>query len=322
MKAIRVRQPGGVEALRLDDVPDPQPGPGEALVRVEAIGVNFIEVYQRTGLYQSPLPFTPGSEAAGRVTAVGAGVTAVKIGDRVAGVAFTGSYAELALSPAERLVVLPDAVGTRIAAAAMLQGMTGHYLAVSTFPLSAGHWCLIHAAAGGVGLLLCQMARAHGARIIGTVSTPEKAELATAAGAHDIVLYTRQNFVEEVRRLTGNQGVHVVYDSVGKTTFDGGLDSLRPRGMLVLFGQSSGPVPPFDPQLLNRKGSLYLTRPTLGNYVATREELLARANDLFRWIAEGSLEVRIDRSYPLAEAAKAHEALEGRQTSGKILLIP
>jgi NADPH:quinone reductase len=321
MKAIRVRQPGGVEALRLGEVPDPQPGAGEALVRVEAVGVNFIEVYQRTGQYPSSLPFTPGTEAAGRVIAVGSGVTALKIGDRVAGVNFKGSYAEMALSPAERLVVLPDAVETRIAAAVMLQGMTAHYLAIATFPLSSGHVCLIHAAAGGVGLLLCQIARARGARIIGTVSTPEKAELATEAGAHDIVLYTRQNFVEEVRRLSGNQGVHVVYDSVGKSTFDGGLDSLRPRGMLVLFGQSSGPVPPFDPQLLNRKGSLYLTRPTIANYVATREELLARANDLFRWIAEGSLEVRIDRSYPLAEAAKAHAALEGRQTSGKILLI-
>jgi NADPH:quinone reductase len=322
MNAMRVRQPGGGDALRLDDVPDPEPGAGEALVRLEAIGVNFIEVYQRTGQYPSSLPFTPGTEAAGRVTAVGAGVTALKVGDRVAGVGFKGSYAELALSPAERLVVLPDAVDTRLAAAVMLQGMTAHYLAISTFPLSSGHWCLIHAAAGGVGLLLCQIARARGARIIGTVSTREKAELATEAGAHDIVFYTRQSFVEEVRRLSGNQGVHVVYDSVGKTTFDGGLDSLRPRGMLVLFGQSSGPVPPFDPQLLNRKGSLFLTRPTLANYVATREELLARANDLFRWIAEGSLEVRIDRSYPLAEAAQAHAALEGRQTSGKILLIP
>lgn len=322
MKAIRVRQPGGGEVLRVEEVSDPQPGAGEALVRVEAVGVNFIEVYQRTGQYPLSLPFTPGSEAAGRVTAVGSGVTALKIGDRVAGVSFKGSYAELALSPADRLVILPDAVDTRIAAAVMLQGMTAHYLAISTFPLSSGHVCLIHAAAGGVGLLLCQIARARGARIIGTVSTPEKAELATAAGAHDIVLYTRQNFVEEVRRLSGNQGVHVVYDSVGKSTFDGGLDSLRPRGMLVLFGQSSGPVPPFDPQLLNRKGSLYLTRPTLVNYIATREDLLARANDLFRWIAEGSLEVRVDRSYPLAEAAKGHAALEGRQTSGKILLIP
>ena len=322
MKAIRVRQPGGVEALRLEDVPDPQPGAGEALVRVEAVGVNFIEVYQRTGQYPSSLPFTPGTEAAGRVTAVGSGVTALKIGDRVAGVGFKGSYAELAVSPADRLVVLPAGVDTRMAAAVMLQGMTAHYLAVSTFPLGSGHWCLIHAAAGGVGLLLCQIARARGARIVGTVSTPEKAELAREAGAHDIVLYARQNFVEEVRRLSGNQGVDVVYDSVGKSTFEGSLDSLRPRGMLVLFGASSGPVLPFDPQLLNRKGSLYLTRPTLANYVTTREELLSRANELFRWIAEGSLKVRIDRSYPLDEVAKGHAALEGRQTSGKILLIP
>jgi NADPH:quinone reductase len=322
MKAVRVHQPGGVEALRLEDVPDPQPGAGEALVKLDAIGVNFIEVYQRTGLYPSARPFTPGSEAAGTVIAVGSGVSAVKAGDRVAGVNFKGSYAEKALSPADRLVVLPASVDTRVAAAAMLQGLTAHYLAISTFALAAGNFCLIHAAAGGVGLLLCQIANARGARIIGTASTPEKAALARKAGAHETVLYTRTNFVEETRRISSGQGVHVVYDSVGKTTFEGSLDSLRPRGMLVLFGQSSGPVPPFDPQLLNRKGSLFLTRPTLGNYVATRQELLARTDDLFRWIGEGSLEVRMDHTFPLAAAATAHAALEGRQTTGKVLLIP
>jgi NADPH:quinone reductase len=322
MKAIRVHQPGGVEALRPEEVPDPEPGPGEALVKLEAIGLNFMEVYQRTGQYPAARPLIPGTEAAGTVAAVGSGVTAVKVGDRVAGVGFKGSYAEKALSAADRLVVLPGSVDARTAAAAMLQGMTAHYLATSTFALTAGNLCLIHAAAGGVGLLLCQIARARGARIIGTVSTPEKAALARDAGAHDVVLYSQTNFVEETRRLSGGQGVHVVYDSVGKSTFEGSLDCLRPRGMLVLFGQSSGPVPAFDPQLLNRKGSLYLTRPTLVNYVSTREELLARSGDLFRWMGEGSLRVRIDRTYPLTDVAKAHAALEGRQTTGKVLLLP
>jgi NADPH:quinone reductase len=322
MKAIRVHEPGGVEALRLDEVSEPEPGPGEALVKLDAIGLNFIEVYQRTGQYAAARPFIPGTEAAGTVAAIGSGVSAVKVGDRVAGVNFRGSYAEKALSAADRLVVLPGSVDTRRAAAAMLQGMTAHYLATSTFPLAPGNLCLIHAAAGGVGLLLCQIARSRGARIIGTVSTTEKAALARDAGAQEVVLYGQANFVEETRRLSGGQGVHVVYDSVGKSTFEGSLDCLRPRGMLVLFGQSSGPVPAFDPQLLNRKGSLYLTRPTLVNYVSTREELLARSGDLFRWIGEGSLQVRIDRTYTLAEAAKAHTALEGRQTTGKVLLIP
>jgi NADPH:quinone reductase len=321
MKAIRVHQPGGPEVLKLEDVPDPRPASGEALVRLEAIGVNFIEVYQRTGQYRLPLPFTPGTEGAGRVVELGPDVTGLKVGDRVAGVNFKGSYAELALAPVERLVVLPESIEVKLAAAVMLQGMTAHYLAISTYPLTSESHCLIHAAAGGVGLLLCQIAKLRGARIIGTASTPEKAALATGAGANDVVLYTRQNFVEEVRRLTGGRGVHVVYDSVGKSTFDGSLDSLRARGMMVLFGQSSGPVPPVDPQVLNSKGSLYLTRPTLVHYTATREELSARATDLFRWIAEKSLHVHIDRTYPLAEAAKAHAALEGRQTTGKVLLV-
>jgi NADPH:quinone reductase len=322
MKAIRVYQAGGPEVLKLEDVPDPRPAAGEALVRLEAIGVNFIEVYQRTGQYRSPLPFTLGAEGAGRVVEVGPDVTGLKAGDRVAGVNFKGAYAELALAPVERLVVLPESIDVKLAAAVMLQGMTAHYLTVSAYPLTSESHCLIHAAAGGTGLLLCQIAKLRGARIIGTVSTPEKAELATGAGANDVVLYTRQNFVDEVRRLTGGRGVHVVYDSVGKSTFDGSLDCLRPRGMMVLFGQSSGPVPPVDPQVLNSKGSLYLTRPTVAHYTATREELSARATDLFRWIADRSLTVRINRTYPLADAAKAHAALEGRQTTGKVLLIP
>jgi len=322
MKAIRIHQIGGPEVLRLEETADPRPGPGEALVQLEAIGLNFIEVYQRTGLYRSSLPFTPGGEGAGRVMALGEGVTNIRPGDRVASTNFMGAYAELSRVPAGRLVPIPDGIETRLAAAALLQGMTAHYLAVSTYPLAPGSWCLIHAAAGGVGLLLCQIARARGARIIGTVSTPEKAALAAKAGAEHIVLYTQQDFVAETRRITAGQGVSVVYDSVGRSTFEGSLDCLSPRGMLVLFGQSSGSVLPIDPQLLNSKGSLFLTRPTLGHYVASREELLSRAGDLFNWIREGKLEVRIDRTYPLAEAAAAHRALEGRETTGKVVLIP
>ena len=322
MKAIRVSRTGGPETLQPEDVPDPIPGPGEAVVRLEAIGVNFIEIYHRRGLYSSQLPFTPGTEGAGTVVRVGSDVTGLRPGDRVASVNLLGSYAELARAPAERLVLLPEAVDTRTAAAAMLQGLTAHYLATSTYPLKSGDWCLIHAAAGGVGLLLCQIARNRGARIIGTVSTPEKAELARAAGAHEVVLYTQQDFVSEARRVTAGRGVSVVYDSVGKTTFEGSLNSLAPRGMLVLFGQSSGPVPPVDPQLLNSKGSLFLTRPTVTHYSATKEELGARASDLFQWVMAGALKVRVDRTFPLAQAAEAHRALEGRGTTGKVLLIP
>ena len=322
MRAIRVNTPGGPDALRVEELPDPAPGPGEALVRVEAVGVNFIEVYQRTGLYPLTLPFTPGSEGAGRVLAVGPGVSAVRVGDRVASQELRGSYAELAVAPADRLITLPDAIDTRTGAAAMLQGMTAHYLATSTYPLSRGDWCLVHAAAGGVGLLLCQIAVQRGARVIGTVSTAAKEALAREAGAHEVIRYTDRDFVAEVRRLTANRGVQVVYDSVGKTTFNGSLDSLARRGMLVLFGQSSGPVASFDPQVLNRKGSLFLTRPSLGAYVATREELLARAADILGWIGGGSLRLRIDRSFPLAHAAAAHRALESRETMGKVLLIP
>jgi NADPH2:quinone reductase len=322
VKAIRIHETGGPEVLRLEQVPDPHPESGEAVVRLEAIGLNFIEVYQRTGLYRSALPFTPGGEGAGRVVAVGQDVSAVKPGDRVASTSLRGSYAELARAPVDKLVPIPNAVETTLAAAVLLQGLTAHYLATSTFPLTQGSWCLIHAAAGGVGLLLCQIAKSRGARVIGTVSTEEKASLAAQAGADHIVLYTRQDFVAEARRLTGGRGVEVVYDSVGQTTFEGSLNSLAPRGMLVLFGQSSGPVPPVDPQVLNTKGSLYLTRPTLTHYTGSRSELLTRARDLFDWIEAGSLQVRIDRTYPLVEAAAAHRSLEGRETKGKVLLLP
>jgi NADPH:quinone reductase len=320
MKAIRVHQTGGPEVLRFEDTPDPKPGPGEAVVRVEAVGLNFIEIYQRTGLYRAALPFTPGGEGAGRVVAVGEGVSRVKPDDRVASTNLQGSYAELARVAADQLIPVPEGIETRLAAAALLQGLTAHYLAISTFPLAAGTTCLIHAAAGGVGLLLCQIARIRGARVIGTVSTEEKAALAKAAGADEVVLYTQQDFVAETRRLTGGKGVAVVFDSVGQSTFGGSLDCLAPRGMLVLFGQSSGPVAPVDPQVLNAKGSLFLTRPTLKNYVATREELVSRSRDIFEWIQQGKLKVRIDRTYSLPEAAAAHRALEGRETKGKVLL--
>jgi NADPH:quinone reductase len=322
MKAIQVHETGTADVMRLEQVPDPRPGPGEALVRLEAIGLNFIEVYQRTGLYPMPKPFTPGTEGAGTVVAVGAGVTSVRTGERVASVSLKGSYAELAVAAADRLVQLPPAIETSTAAALMLQGMTAHYLAMSTYPLAKGDWCLVHAAAGGVGLLLCQIAGARGARVIGTVSTEEKERLAREAGASEVIRYTQQDFVAEVKRITQGKGVQVVYDSVGKTTFDGSLDCLASRGMMVLFGQSSGPVPPFDPQILNRKGSLFLTRPSLGPYTAARSELETRAADLFRWVSDGSLRVRVDRKYRLEEAADAHRALESRATAGKILLQP
>lgn len=323
MKAIRVHAHGGPDVLVLSDVPDPAPGAGEALIAIEAIGVNFIETYFRTGAYRpASLPFTPGGEAAGVVLAVGDGVTAVAPGDRVVSWSVPGAYAERAAVPAERLVTIPDGVSTRQAAAAMLQGMTAHYLACATYPLKPGDTCLVHAAAGGVGLLLCQIAKKRGARVIGTVSTPAKAALARAAGADEVIPYTETDFVAETRRLTGGAGVNVVYDSVGRTTFEKGFDALARRGMMVLFGQSSGAVTPFDPQVLNQKGSLYVTRPTLGAYCATREELLERSGDVLSWIADGSLSVRIDREVPLARAADAHRALEGRETTGKVLLVP
>jgi NADPH:quinone reductase len=322
VKAVRVHSTGGPEVLIYEEVPPPTPGAGQVLVRIQAIGVNFIEVYQRTGLYPVKVPFVPGSEAAGVVDRVGEGVTGIKPGQRVASQGFAGAYAEYALAPAERLVVLPDGVSERLGAAVLLQGLTAHYLAHSTYRLSSGDTCLVHAAAGGTGLLLCQMARRAGARVIGTVSTEEKASLARAAGAHDVILYTSQDFVAETRRLTGGAGVQVVYDSVGKTTFMGSLDCLARRGMMVLFGQSSGPVDPIDPQLLNQKGSLFLTRPTVAHYVASRAELLERANAILGWVANESLQVRIEREFPLAAAAEAHRELESRRTTGKLLLIP
>jgi NADPH2:quinone reductase len=321
MKAIRIRAPGGSEVLQMEQIPDPVPGVGEVLVRMEASGINFVEVYQRKGQYATNLPYTPGSEGAGTVVAVGPGVRTVQVGERVVSQGFQGSYAELAIAKEDRLIGVPDAVETRAAAAVMLQGLTAHYLATSTFPLSKGDWCLVHAAAGGVGLLLCQMAVIRGAIAIGTVSTAEKARLAEAAGAQATINYTEQDFAQETRRLTGGKGVQVVYDSVGAATFDKSLDALAPRGLLALFGQSSGPVPSFDPQLLNRKGSLFLTRPTLAHYVATREELAARAEDLFTWIAEERLRVRVHKTFPLEQAAEAHATLESRTTMGKLLLV-
>ena len=322
MKAIRVHEIGGPEVLRLEDVPEPAPGPGEIVVRLEAIGINFIEVYQRTGQYPMTFPYTPGREGAGVVTAVGEGVTSLRVGDRVASEQFVGAYAELAKAKANKVVKLPAGVNTRVAAAVMLQGLTAHYLVTSTYNLQRGDRCLVHAAAGGVGLLLCQVARHRGAWIVGTTSTPEKAKLAREAGADEVILYTQQDFVAEVKRLTGDAGVQVVYDSVGKTTFDGSLDCLVRRGMMVLFGQSSGAVPPVDPQLLNRKGSLFLTRPNLAHYVATPEELSGRAAELLGWIEAGWLRVHIDRTFPLDDAAAAHTALESRQTVGKVILAP
>jgi len=322
MRAIRVHTYGGPDQLRYETVPDPGPGPGNVRVRVEATGVNFKDVYNRTGHYPTPLPFTPGTEAAGTIDAIGPGVTTLRVGDRVAYDGPLGAYAELHIVPAERIVVLPAGVDTRQGAAAMLQGMTAHYLTASTFPLSLGDTALIHAAAGGTGLLLTQIARRRGARVIGTVSTPEKAALATAAGANDVILYTERDFEVETKRLTDGRGVDVVYDSVGKTTFDKSLRSLRPRGMMVLFGGSSGPVPPLDPLELMRRGSLYLTRPTLTNYASDPAEMRARADEVLSWIADGSLKLRIGHEYPLRDAAQAHRALEGRETTGKILLIP
>ena len=322
MKAIRVHTPGGPEALRFEDVPDPEPKPEEAVIQVDAAGVNFIDVYLRTGRYAATLPFTLGQEAGGTVVAVGEGVSEVSVGDRVAYSGGSGAYAERAAVPAQRLVKLPDGVSTRQGATAMLQGMTAHYLACDTYPLRPGDTCVVHAAAGGVGLLLCQIARMRGARVIGTVSTEEKARLAREAGADAVILYTEQDFEAEVKRLTDGKGVQVVYDSVGATTFDKSLNCLVPRGMMALFGASSGPVPPFDPLVLMGKGSLFLTRPTLNHYTLTREELLRRAGEMLGWVADGRLKLRIGAEWALRDAAEAHRALEGRRTTGKVLLIP
>jgi NADPH2:quinone reductase len=322
MRAIRVHETGGPEVLSLDELPDPTPGPSELLIDVEAIGVNFIEIYQRAGMYPVPRPFTLGAEAGGVVRSVGASVTDFRPGDRVVSQRVKGAYADRALVPAVFAVRIPDEVSSKIATAACLQGLTAHYLTTSTFPLARGHKTLVHAAAGGVGLLLCQMAKKRGAFVIGTASTEEKRQLARGAGADEMIDYTTEDFAAATRRITSNIGVNVVYDSVGKSTFDKSLDSLMRRGMLALFGQSSGPVPPFDPQILNRKGSLFLTRPTLNHYVATRDELLARTNELFGWIQSGELSVRVGAEFPLERAGDAHRALSSRATTGKVLLIP
>jgi NADPH2:quinone reductase len=322
MKAARVHTPGGPEVLRYEDVPQPSPKADEVLVKIEAAGVNYIDVYFRSGLYKADLPATLGMEAAGTVAAVGPNVTDFKAGDRVAYTGVRGAYAQYAAVPAERLVALPARVSTKQGAAAMLQGMTAHYLAVSTYGLRKGDTCLVHAAAGGVGLLLCQIAKMRGARVIGTVSTEAKAKLAREAGADEVILYTRQDFEAEVKRTTGGKGLPVVYDSVGKTTWAKSLNCLAPRGLMVLYGQSSGPIGSIDPQILNEKGSLYLTRPSLGHYVATREELLWRAGEVLGWVADGKLRLRMEFEFSLKDAAEAHRALEGRKTTGKVLLIP
>lgn len=322
MKAIRFHETGAPEVLRLEEIAEPTLGPAELLIDVEATGVNFIEVYYREGWYPMALPSTLGGEAAGTVRAVGSAVSGFKVGDRVVSQNVRGSYAERAAVPAATAVIIPDGVSSKTAAAMWLQGITAHYLSTSLFPIGPGHRALVHAAAGGVGLLLCQMAKRRGAFVIGTASTPEKRALAHHAGADETIDYTTKDFAAETRRITGGAGVHVVYDSVGQATFDKSLDCLMPRGMMALFGQSSGRVPPFDPQILNRKGSLFLTRPTAAHYLATRAELEQRAKDLFDWFGSGQLHVRIGAEFPLARAADAHRALEGRQTTGKVLLLP
>jgi NADPH2:quinone reductase len=322
MKAIRVHAAGGPEALTLDDIPAPSPKAGEALIKVDAAGLNYIDVYFRTGVYKAELPLTIGMEAGGVVTAVGSNVSEVKVGDKVAYTGVAGAYAEQAAVPSSKLVVLPAGVSTKQGAAAMLQGMTAHYLATSTYPLKHGDTCLVHAAAGGVGLLLCQIAKLRGARVIGTVSTDDKAKLAREAGADETIIYTRQDFEAEVKRMTNGKGVQVVYDAVGKTTWDKSLNSLAPRGLIALYGQSSGPIGQIDPQIFNAKGSLFLTRPSLGHYTATREELLQRAGEVLGWVRDGKLKLRMEFEFPLKDAAEAHRALEGRKTTGKVLLTP
>ena len=322
MKAVRIHEHGGPEVLRYEEVPLPEPGRGEARIQVEAAGVNFTDIYNRIGLYKLTLPCTLGSEAAGIVDAVGPEVTEVKPGDRVAYAMHLGAYAEYVVVPAWRLVPLPPAIDGRTAAAVMLQGMTVHYLTHSTYPLKPGETVLVHAAAGGVGRLLVQVAKRLGARVIGTVSSEEKARLAREAGADEVILYTKEDFEEAVKRATGGRGVDVVYDSVGKTTAEKSLNCLRPRGYLVLFGNASGAAPPIDPLTLMAKGSLYLTRPTLTHYAGNREELLARARAVFDWITSEQVKIRIAKTFPLAEAAEAHRALEGRGVAGKILLLP
>ncbi len=322
MNAIRVTKPGGPEVLVSEELPTPVPGPTDVLVRLEAIGVNYVDTYQRAGIYKMALPFTPGSEAAGVVEAVGPKVTEVRVGDRVAYAGVLGAYATYAVVPAARLVKIPAGIDARTAAAVMLQGMTAHYLTHSTYPLKQGDAALFHASCGGVGLLFVQIAKMRGARVFGTTSTQAKAALAKEAGADHMILYTSQDFEAEVKRLTDGRGVQVVYDGVGKTTYEKSINSLVPRGYMVLFGQASGPVPPIDPQVLSARGSLFLTRPTLHNYIATQDELRWRAGDVLGWVAAGRLKVRIDTTFPLAKAGDAHRRLESRESAGKILLIP
>ena len=322
MKAIQIRQTGGPEVMVLSDVPVPTPKAGEALVKIHASGVNFIDVYFREGRYKTELPFIDGQEAAGTVEAVGEGVRDLKPGDAVAWTGVLGSYAEFAAVPADRLVKTPHGLDAKLAAAVMLQGLTAHYLSHSTYALKPGEIALVHAAAGGVGLLLTQMASQAGARVIATVSTKEKAELAREAGAAEVILYTELDFEAETKRLTDGRGVDVVYDSVGKTTFEKSLNCLRPRGMMVLFGGSSGAVPPFDLIELAGKGSLYVTRPMLKHYIHTREELVARAQEVLGAVDAGRLKVRMEHIYPLGDARQAHIELQGRKTTGKLLLIP
>ena len=322
MKAVRVHTYGGPEVLKYEDAPAPVAAKGEAVVKIAAAGLNFVDIYYRTGLYKAPqLPFIPGQEAAGTVSSIGEGVTEVKPGDRVAYAMTQGAYAEFAVVPAWKLVKLPDNVDFKLGAAIMLQGMTAHYLTHSTFPLKAGHTALVHAGAGGVGLLLIQIAKKLGAAVYTTVGNEAKGELARGAGADEVIIYTRQDFESEVKRLTGGRGMDVVYDSVGVSTFEKSLNCLRPRGYLVYYGHSSGPVPPFDPSILVAKGSLFLTRPSLMHYAATRDEVLSRANDLFRWVGNGELKVKVGHTFTLAEAAKAHEELAARRTTGKVLLL-
>ncbi len=322
MKAIQVKQTGGPEVLELVELPDPHPKANEAVVKIAAVGVNFIDVYMREGRYKTPLPFVAGQEGSGTVTAVGAEVKTAKPGDRVAWSGVLGSYAESVAAPAAALVPVAQGVSDRDAAATMLQGMTAHYLCYDTYPVKKGETALIHAAAGGVGLLLVQMAHNLGARVIGTVSTEEKAKLARQAGADEVILYTQADFEAETKRLTGGRGVDVVYDGVGQATSEKSLNVLRPRGMVVFYGASSGPIPPIDPLVLSQKGSIYMARPMLAHFTATREELVARSGAVFGMIAAGKLKLRIEHTYPLAQAQQAHRELEGRKTTGKLLLIP
>lgn len=322
MKAIRIYENGPPEVMKLESVPIPEPGEGEVLVRIGAAGLNFIDVYHRLGQYAASLPFTPGMEGAGIAEAVGEGVSHVQPGDRVAYAMQIGAYAEYALVPAWKTVTIPASVSIEQAAAVILQGITAHYLSHGSYPLSEEDTALVHAAAGGTGQLLVQMAKLRGARVIGTCSTEEKAALAKKAGADEVILYTKEDFHTATMALTDGKGVDVVYDSVGQATFDKSLDCLRPRGYMILYGAASGPVPPFDPQTLNRKGSLFLTRPTIGHYMASREETLERSGDIFNWMVSGKLQVRIDQTFPLAEAAEAHRYIQGRKTKGKVLLIP